>query len=181
MQVKSKVCRTCKKPWPIKTHFYKMVTKTGYEYIYKDCKKCHVKNNKKRRRKNPEHHRTYGREYQRRWRKKHPGRMRRLVKAWQKKNRKHYLATRRAAHMRKHGLTLIEYHLLVKAQGGRCAICRKRPRGKSPAMRKLHVDHCHATGKRRELLCVPCNRGLGYFHDNPKDLRAAADYLERHA
>jgi hypothetical protein len=32
----------------------------------------------------------------------------------------------------------------------------------------------------RGLLCVWCNRGLRYYHDDPYFLRNAADYLERH-
>lgn len=72
----------------------------------------------------------------------------------------------------KYGMTMEDYKNLSKKQNDRCAICGKRV--------KLVVDHDHATGKVRSLLCHPCNAGLGYFYDNPDSMRKAADYLEAH-
>lgn len=58
---------------------------------------------------------------------------------------------------------------LVAAQHGCCAICG----GPDPT----HLDHDHASGLTRGLLCVPCNNGLGLFRDDPGRLIAAAHYL----
>lgn len=80
-------------------------------------------------------------------------------------------------HRRKHlyGLTPEQFDQLRAEQGGRCAICRDVLTEED---RRLHVDHCHATGAVRGLLCDRCNVGLGNYRDDPKLLRAAADYLE---
>jgi hypothetical protein len=67
----------------------------------------------------------------------------------------------------------VEADEMLKDQGGSCAICRAAP--------AAHVDHDHETGAVRALLCFNCNGGLGQFRDDPAVLRAAADYVERHA
>lgn len=54
-----------------------------------------------------------------------------------------------------YGLTPAEYEALFAAQGGRCAICRARPKSK-----RLAVDHDHKTGEVRGLLCSRCNHDL---------------------
>ena len=56
-----------------------------------------------------------------------------------------------------------------------CFICRRPFR----ASRDIHVDHDHATGKGRGLLCRNCNLGLGHFHDDPTVLSLALAYLWR--
>lgn len=74
--------------------------------------------------------------------------------------------------VRRYGITLADYVAMLRAQGGGCAIC-----GQKPTRRNLAVDHDHATGKVRGLLCAPCNTGLGTLEsDFPAK---AADYLAR--
>lgn len=74
---------------------------------------------------------------------------------------------------RTYNITLDEYDVLLDAQGGVCAICKRPPRTRS-----LHVDHDHKTGLIRGLLCMPCNTQLLRRHVTADRLRAAADYLE---
>lgn len=54
-----------------------------------------------------------------------------------------------------YGLAAGDYERLLVAQGGRCAICRARPKSK-----RLAVDHDHKTGAVRGLLCSRCNHDL---------------------
>ena len=42
----------------------------------------------------------------------------------------------------------------------------------------LCVDHCHATGAIRGLLCNDCNTVLSKANDSPELLRRLAAYLE---
>ena len=73
---------------------------------------------------------------------------------------------------RRYGITAGEADHLLAQQGGLCAICKVAP--------AAHVDHDHATGAVRALLCFNCNGGLGQFKDNPGLLNAAAYYVEFH-
>lgn len=73
-----------------------------------------------------------------------------------------------------YGLTAEQYWKLYEFQGGKCNICR-RAQGKRKA---LSVDHCHATGVVRQLLCNPCNvHVLGHLRDDPDALQRAKDSL----
>ena len=58
-------------------------------------------------------------------------------------------------------------------QGGVCAICQ-RAKGIS---RRLAVDHNHATGAVRGLLCAPCNQFIGYLRDDAAAFRRGYEYL----
>lgn len=82
-------------------------------------------------------------------------------------------ATRRkATRARGLGITDAAYAELLERQGGRCAICRNPPKS-----RRLSVDHNHATGAVRGLLCYRCNRALPTYVDAAW-LRAALVYVE---
>lgn len=87
-------------------------------------------------------------------------------------------ARRKAAHSRRieqtYGITAEEYDALYVLQGGVCYICR-RARG---TRKRLAVDHDHATGEVRGLLCKPCNRNvLGHLRDDIDALQRGIDYL----
>ncbi len=86
---------------------------------------------------------------------------------------KELLGGERTYHLRRrYGITVRDADAMLEEQGGSCAICRIEP--------AAHVDHDHATGAVRALLCFNCNGGLGQFEDDPEVLRAAARYVERH-
>jgi len=84
------------------------------------------------------------------------------------------LISRKSAALRKYGMTPEEYEELLCLTGGRCGICLAPPAPR----RHHHIDHDHATGRVRGLLCHSCNVALGHFRDNPHLLARAIEYLE---
>lgn len=103
---------------------------------------------------------------------KYHGTRREAVARWRKENPEAY----RAQHlMRTYGITLEEYQAMLQRQQYRCAACATdKPGGKGD----WHVDHCHGTGRVRGILCRACNTALGLVRDEPRTLRALANYLE---
>ncbi len=65
-----------------------------------------------------------------------------------------------AYYLRSYGITEKNYQDMVQAQDGKCGIC-----GRIPKSGPLRVDHCHATGTVRGLLCTGCNTTLGWLGD----------------
>ncbi len=111
--------------------------------------------------------------YDKVYRKTHPERAV-YNRAWKKSHPE----TAAAYHIRiSYGITVEEYDALYELQGGRCVICGRH---QSKLKRALCVDHNHATGQVRGLLCIRCNSGIGHFQDNSSLVRFAADYLDNY-
>jgi hypothetical protein len=93
-------------------------------------------------------------------------------------------AQARKRHLMKniHGISIESNNEMVEKQGRVCAICRQPERYISARghLRILCIDHDHATGLIRELLCNRCNRIIGYAKDNSEILEAASSYIKRH-
>jgi hypothetical protein len=85
--------------------------------------------------------------------------------------------------MRYYGMSVGEYAEMFRKQDGKCAICNQPETDKDRHgnIRVLAVDHCHATGAVRELLCYACNSMLGQAKDNIDVLLAGAEYLKKHS
>jgi len=94
--------------------------------------------------------------------------------AWCKRCHKDAVLKSRLA---KKGITLEDEARMAEAQGHRCAICLD-PRDKDT--RSMHMDHDHATGKARGMLCPRCNQTLGRVKDDVSLLRSMIEYIERH-
>jgi hypothetical protein len=78
--------------------------------------------------------------------------------------------------MSQYGMTIADYEAILARQNGVCRVCKTKPEG-----RRLAVDHCHATGTIRGLLCNNCNLGVGNFKNKAAWMRQAADYVEEAA
>lgn len=77
----------------------------------------------------------------------------------------------------RYGMTPEQYDAMLGAQGFVCAICLET----DPTGRRLAVDHNHATGVIRGLLCHPCNVSLGAFKEDTKRMKRAVYYLQHHS
>jgi hypothetical protein len=64
---------------------------------------------------------------------------------------------------------------MMNAQGGRCAACGVH---QNDLTKSLYVDHDHATGSIKGLLCNPCNFSEGQLLSS-KNARGLAAYMER--
>lgn len=87
---------------------------------------------------------------------------------------RHGRTVREAAYVHaksEYGLSREAFDALVDSRED-CQICGRKFTGREP-----FIDHCHATGVVRGLLCQTCNRMLGMVRDNAAVLDAAAAYL----
>jgi hypothetical protein len=114
------------------------------------CKSCINAWNRKRRAEVPELYRKQDRERRAR-------------------NYEHNRILERQVLLNKFGMTMADYELMFAEQKGSCAICKRMQK------QWLSVDHDHATGKVRGLLCTSCNLKLGFYE---KYLTEVKRYLE---
>lgn len=67
------------------------------------------------------------------------------------------------------GLTVDEYKKYFEIANYKCEICNSGLR--------LSLDHNHATGKIRGVLCMNCNTALGHVKDDIKILEGLIEWL----
>lgn len=92
----------------------------------------------------------------------------------------HYVKQRKWAAA---GVDAQRYQDMLHEQKGVCAICQQPERhrdGLSGKAKDLAVDHDHATGAVRALLCSACNTAIGLFGDSKELLTKAVGYLDKH-
>jgi len=83
--------------------------------------------------------------------------------------------------MSRYGVTIEQVSEMAEGQNHCCAICgQPEKEERSGYTRHLAVDHDHATGKVRQLLCQNCNKMIGYAKDDPAILTSAIAYLAKH-
>jgi len=91
-----------------------------------------------------------------------PQRSKDAHKLWVSKNRDRVRAHKVKA---AYGISAEDFAAIPKV----CVICGTEA--------GLCVDHSHQSQRVRGMLCGPCNKGLGFFRDNPSLLYRAADYV----
>lgn len=78
--------------------------------------------------------------------------------------------------LRRYGISVDNYEAMLATQNGKCAICGS-PNPGVAGRKHFTIDHDHATGGVRGLLCMRCNSALGLFQENPEILEQAVLYL----
>ena len=148
---------------------------TGKEYRRHQCKACGEAARTLWRRANVAHVNAV----RKRWRETSPVyKANRNIKhkSWRDRNRKHVRQYRRANEIKRlYGMTSADVASMSATQGGVCASCGGPPDDQRPLM----VDHDHATGAVRGLLCNSCNLTLGRSKESLHRLRSLILYLER--
>jgi Recombination endonuclease VII len=104
------------------------------------------------------------------WRNKNRSRYNENMREWRKNNpdevKDHDLR-------RCYGIGLEDYKRMLEEQKHVCKICKKPPQG----IRPLVVDHHHASGKVRGLLCYGCNRKIAILDASKEEQQAAEEYV----
>jgi hypothetical protein len=72
----------------------------------------------------------------------------------------------------KYDMSLPEFESLVQQYGGKCGTC-----GNSE---NLCVDHNHATGEVRGILCDSCNLAIGFAKEDVSILSRIISYLKKY-
>ncbi len=117
--------------------------------------------------KDPAKHKQNNQDYQKTDKCKAARAAKRRTECAKKREREYYL-------MKTYNIGLEDYNKMWADQSGCCAICGIHS---SALPKSLMVDHCHATGAVRGLLCNECNLGVGKFKDNITTLQNAIKYL----
>ncbi len=104
---------------------------------------------------------------------------------WRKKNYEENRERFRARGLlNRFNLTTEQFNTLLSKQENRCAVCSRHfetemlALGNNKKSNRPHVDHDHASGKVRGLLCSQCNTAIGLLSDNVATVLNAACYLE---
>jgi hypothetical protein len=156
-----KWCPMCKHLLPV-SEFYK--NRRTWDGLFDRCKECASALAQA-------HHRKRGEDPEyREWRRKRTAEWREVAKADGRLS-----ALNKKYDLKKYGITVEQFEAMLAAQRYRCAICKGRLKGD----KGTHVDHDHADGRVRGMLCGKCNVALGGFQDDIAILRSAVKYLER--
>lgn len=162
-----KTCKKCGVMKPLDDFYRSAGMRDGYR---NDCKPCNLDEKRRRYLADP----VAAKARVKRWQQENPERLNAYRRA--RRLEPEVKRRERAGHlMRKFGMTLDEYDVMLDAQNGGCAICTRAPEETS-----LHVDHDHSTGRIRALLCFQCNNALADFREDPDLLRNAVTYLITH-
>lgn len=181
-----KICNKCRRTKEFGEFYAHTITADGFEHTCKSCRKERMRSKysaapekKQARNKawlaaNSEKHA----QYRRQWQEANREKMRAYSREWQKSNE---IKSAEKSLKKKYGMVMRDYEVLLAAQGGVCAACKRPEREVANGkIRRLAVDHDHGTGKVRGLLCGGCNRSLGLLKENFDAAIGLAKYIQEH-
>lgn len=155
----SRVC--CKCNLLLDAKYFRVIKRRTYYALYSYCIECT----------NRHHRETYF---------KAPEGQLARCKAWQSRNPARIYAYQRKHHLKKkYGISVEDYNRTLLQQGGGCAVCGAM--ATDSLGRKLSVDHNHATGKARGLLCSRCNRAVADLREDRKIAKRMVEYLTKYS
>lgn len=164
-----KKCNRCGEVLATSFFYRHKLTSDGY---LGQCKACVAARNKAYYESTKEDQRVYAREYHSRNREACREKMRARYASNKDRYREKWIE-------KKYGKGALAFYNAEIAKDDKCRICgiseSDAPGG------RLAIDHCHATGRLRGLLCSKCNTGIGLLGDNRAILQAAITYLEAHS
>lgn len=152
--------------------------KWTHEYYLKNRKEILERNKRTR---NPRIYKESDRKYNKSWYLANREKRIAQTSLWRKNNQEKVRSARSKNNLRdglrrRYGISIEQFNEMVLRQGNVCGICGNAFGNGS---RDRQVDHCHKTGRIREILCINCNSGIGRFKDSPELLQKAIDYLKK--
>lgn len=155
-----KTCTRCRQERDEASFYRNPRSKDGLEYR---CKQCHREMSRIRSAKYFQMHKNRIVARRRAERQADPAKWKALDKQYS-----------RTHNLKKYGLTREAFNEKLRQQDGMCTLC-ERPLTET----NTAVDHCHTSGKVRDLLCKSCNSYLGWV-ERPGWLERTIAYIERH-
>lgn len=111
------------------------------------------------------------------WQLENPERTKEIAREYYKANKEpHNDRATNNRLIRNLGITKDQYDKIMREHDGRCDICGTDIPGGPHG--SFNLDHDHATGELRGVLCMRCNTSLGKFEDRIDLLQAAINYLQ---
>jgi len=105
-----------------------------------------------------------------RYRKENPEKINQIARVWRDENREKVNSTAIYGRL---GITGEQRYKIIEAHGNKCDVCQCELLESKLAC----VDHDHATGVIRGILCHNCNRALGLLKDNEVIIQRLVEYL----
>src|SRR5574341_314869 len=161
-----KVCPRCGGEKTLDSFWISHNTKDG---LYTYCKTCSARVSRRWRKENSKRHK----ENSKRWYETNSERHKAGSRRFRDKNPEYNKEVSFYYKLKRNKLSKKEYKVMLRQQDGVCAICGKANKDG----RRLAIDHNHATGKVRGLLCTKCNLNLGIIESF---LKQALEYLDKY-